>query len=297
MVIIDNETRWNSTYLSLSRAIYLHSKIQVYSEDHLQELGEDFLTRDDWDTLRELAAALKPFWSITQWLQGQATAGHHGAIWEALPALELLLTHLEKLKTEVSHPRIVECVNNAWAKLKKYNDLTDSSHSIYAAATLFNPSQNMAFFEKHWTGDQEPWQGIMKETVRQTWRKEYYTHLDGKDKTPEREQHPMEAFLLGTQNLSGSDEFHNYVLRSPQKVTDLRTYNPITWWNDAAEEYPTLHRYALDTLAIPATSAECERIFSSAKKLVTPERNRLSDDIIEAMECLKAWWDCGAITQ
>ena len=59
----------------------------------------------------------------------------------------------------------------------------------------------------------------------------------------------------------------------------------------------TLHRYALDTLAIPATSAECERIFSSAKKLVTPERNRLSDDIIEAIECLKAWWDSGIISQ
>jgi hypothetical protein len=71
----------------------------------------------------------------------------------------------------------------------------------------------------------------------------------------------------------------------------------IRMWNDAAEKYPTLHRYALDTLAIPATSTECERIFSSAKKLVTPERNRLSDDIIEATECLKAWWDSGVISQ
>jgi hypothetical protein len=183
MVIIDNETRWNSTYLSLSRAIKLYSKIQVYSEDHFHELGEDFLTRDDWDTLREVAAALEPFWSITQWLQGQATKGHHGAIWEALPALELLLTHLEKLKSEVSHPQLIESVNNAWAKLKKYNDLTDFSHSIYAAATLLNPSQKMAFFEKYWTGDQELWQSIMKDTVWQTWRKEYHTELKEKDKT------------------------------------------------------------------------------------------------------------------
>jgi hypothetical protein len=107
----------------------------------------------------------------------------------------------------------------------------------------------------------------------------------------------MEAFLLGTQKLSGSDEFHDYLRNSPYKVANLKTYNPITWWNDAAEDYPTLHRYALDTLAIPATSAECERIFSSAKKLITPERNRLSDDIIEAIECLKAWWDSGVIHQ
>jgi hypothetical protein len=90
-----NDTRRNSTYLSLTRAIKLYSKIQVYSEDNRNELGEDFLTRDDWDTLRELQTALEPFWSTTQWLQGQATTGHHGAIWEAsIRAMSGILTRL-----------------------------------------------------------------------------------------------------------------------------------------------------------------------------------------------------------
>ena len=44
-------------------------------------------------------------------------------------------------------------------------------------------------------------------------------------------------------------------------------------------------------------SAECERVFSSTKKLITPERNRLSEESIEASECLKNWWDRGLITQ
>jgi hypothetical protein len=44
-------------------------------------------------------------------------------------------------------------------------------------------------------------------------------------------------------------------------------------------------------------SAECERVFSSAKKLITPERNRLHEEIIEASECLKNWWDNGLISQ
>jgi hypothetical protein len=48
-------------------------------------------------------------------------------------------------------------------------------------------------------------------------------------------------------------------------------------------------RIGSSTLAIPATSIECERIFSSAKKLITPERSCLGDDVIEASECLKAW--------
>jgi hypothetical protein len=44
-------------------------------------------------------------------------------------------------------------------------------------------------------------------------------------------------------------------------------------------------------------STECERVFSSAKKLLTPERNALSEDIIEACEYLKAWWKKGLIQQ
>jgi hypothetical protein len=44
-------------------------------------------------------------------------------------------------------------------------------------------------------------------------------------------------------------------------------------------------------------SAECERVFSSIKKLVTPERNRLTEEIIEASECLKNWWERRLIQQ
>jgi hypothetical protein len=55
--------------------------------------------------------------------------------------------------------------------------------------------------------------------------------------------------------------------------------------------------WAFDILAVPAMSAECERIFSSAKKLVSPERNRLHEQIIEASECLKNWWDRELIVQ
>jgi hypothetical protein len=67
----------------------------------------------------------------------------------------------------------------------------------------------------------------------------------------------------------------------------LNAFNPIDWWNKAQSDFPTLHPWAPDTLAIPAMSAECERIFSSTKKLITPERNGLHEQIIEASECLK----------
>ena len=69
----------------------------------------------------------------------------------------------------------------------------------------------------------------------------------------------------------------------------------ISWWNDAKMAFLSLHLYAFDTLAIPAMSVEREGVFSSTKKPIIPERNRLTEDIIEASGCLKNWWDCGLI--
>jgi hypothetical protein len=51
----------------------------------------------------------------------------------------------------------------------------------------------------------------------------------------------------------------------------------------------------LDTFAWPATSCECERAFSRTEKLITPERNVLVDNIIEALECLRVWWNNGLV--
>jgi hypothetical protein len=52
----------------------------------------------------------------------------------------------------------------------------------------------------------------------------------------------------------------------------------------------------LSTAFGPETLAERDMVpegFSSAEKLITPERNALAGNTIETSECLKAWWDQG----
>jgi hAT family C-terminal dimerisation region len=53
---------------------------------------------------------------------------------------------------------------------------------------------------------------------------------------------------------------------------------------------PDLALFTLDMLTIPMMSVECEKVFSSAKHLITDSRNRLNLEIIEANECLKHWF-------
>jgi hypothetical protein len=53
---------------------------------------------------------------------------------------------------------------------------------------------------------------------------------------------------------------------------------------------------AFDILSIPGMSAEVERVFSSAKKLITEERNRLGSDSVEACEIQKLNLQQGVFT-
>jgi hypothetical protein len=91
------------------------------------------------------------------------------------------------------------------------------------------------------------------------------------------------------------DEFRRYSIAGSD-IPATERFDPIAWSSqpDTEEAFPTLQRWALDIFACPAISCECERAFSSAK-LITPERNLLGDDIIEALECLRAWWNNGLV--
>ena len=71
--------------------------------------------------------------------------------------------------------------------------------------------------------------------------------------------------------------------------------NPLGWWWSHRSEYPVLSKMAFDILSIPSMSAELERTFSQAKKLITDERNRLGEETVQACECQKQWLIMGLV--
>ena len=53
--------------------------------------------------------------------------------------------------------------------------------------------------------------------------------------------------------------------------------DPLAWWKTNSTRFPVLSKLARMWLAIPATSAPSERIFSLAGRVLTKERNRLGN--------------------
>ena len=84
------------------------------------------------------------------------------------------------------------------------------------------------------------------------------------------------------------DDFEEYLR------TDLAphsaAFDPIEYWLRRRQASPQLARFALDCLAIPPMSDDCERSFSSGRDLVHYKRSRLLSDVIEACTCLRDWY-------
>jgi hAT family C-terminal dimerisation region len=96
------------------------------------------------------------------------------------------------------------------------------------------------------------------------------------------------AFL--NRDTQPKDEFETYISRPP--LATNANFNPIKWWANNAKS-PQMMNMAFDILSIPAMSSETERVFSGVKLTISASRNRLSEDIIEATECLNRWYKAG----
>ncbi|KAK5996251.1 Putative AC transposase-like protein [Cladobotryum mycophilum] len=110
-VIMNNDTRWNSTYLMLDRAIKKQAHIQAFIHGSQLEPdpsnripNEDVLIIEDWRLLTEVKAILEPLYEQTMQCQSRAKAGGFGQLWEVLTGIEYLLDDLEFWKAFFDSP-------------------------------------------------------------------------------------------------------------------------------------------------------------------------------------------------
>jgi hAT family C-terminal dimerisation region len=242
-----------------------------------------------------MEAILAPFYKVTKRLEGNAEKGHHGSIWEALPAVELLLEHLEGLKRIHKTGYLATSVNLAWAKLKEYYQLMDVTPA-YAAALFLHPKFRFEYFKQRWTTKTlYPYQKPTLAAIRKLFDSQYrnsFTEtallaIQAQQEDKQEEEDIFNVFLNAYS--TPKDEFEVYI-SGPTTSID-KDFDLIKWWANSGS--PQLTTMAFDILSIPAMSSVTERVFSGAKLTLSPARNRLSKDIIEATECLNRWYKVG----
>ncbi|KAH7471544.1 hypothetical protein FOMA001_g13499 [Fusarium oxysporum f. sp. matthiolae] len=192
-------------------------------------------------------------------------------------------------------------INNAWIKLNEYYTLLGRS-PLFAASVVLNPDLGLRWLETNWTSpEQLQWLRDAKDGIKVYFERWYSKNDDNASEsvfitpslTPRPEQSRFEQWIKSRQpKLSATDsELERYYRLEPEQVDD-----PIRWWIDHSNAFPRLSRFALDVLAIPAMSTDCERAFSLAKLTVSSQRHSLLGSSIESIQLLKNWVRGGCVT-
>jgi hAT family C-terminal dimerisation region len=160
------------------------------------------------------------------------------------------------------------------------------------AAILLHPTDPKQYFERKWTTEElkerkEP----LYQSVKGIWESEYKDLTAGPPPPTEddtnKEVDPFEAYLADTDapQISDDDDPFDTFISGPRTVID--NDHLLTWWNDNSNPWRQMRSMALDLFSIPAMSSEIERVFSSARLLLTTQRQRLSEITIEEAELLR----------
>ena len=233
--------------------------------------------------------------------------------------MDELLEHLEKAKLRHQNTSryLTKCIVLACEKLDKYYSLTDTNPVLYAAVGL-HPALKYEYFKYAWAHHSE-WIENAKTAVQKLWISQY------KSRTPTppasfsnsvtSTTFPPHDLAYTVSHWRQKHMPHIPVEDELEEFTStaciVLVQNPREWWAQNQKDYPRLSQMALDILAIPAISSEVERIFSSAGilldfyycyyllicigLLLTHRRNRIKDDIIEAVKCQKSWFLSGIL--
>ena len=84
-------------------------------------------------------------------------------------------------------------------------------------------------------------------------------------------------------NMEEGDEVSRYVMLRDIRVKE----DPLVWWLNNRDNFPTLTQLARKYLSIPATSVPSERLFSDAGNHISAKKTRLAPDLVNKILFLK----------
>src|SRR5450432_1003986 len=215
----------------------------------------------------------------------------------AIPQYLRLLNKLELLRTYFnSNTTLGKACIAVYDKLYNYY-LLIRKQNYGSVATICDPRFNLNVFLNLWP---EPTSIPDRNRVRLQFI-EAYTQYERREKAIQAENIGESTTIDAiTSNIESDSESDHFKPRNPinfeneytkwmkqqpmKKETDILRY-----WASKEYEFPIIARMARDHLAIPATSAASECVFSCGSDIITKKRNRLGGDNTRRLLCLRDW--------
>ncbi|CAI5478051.1 unnamed protein product [Closterium sp. Yama58-4] len=276
-LVQDSPTRWGSTHDMVERAGVLQEPINVFfaqtqvcvkgvrdsffgttclsKPTNLQGLSATDkkkveslrLTDADWEILHAVKAFLNPFARVSKAAEGEA----YPTVSMVVPYYNGLIDALEARLAKGPSAALKPMIEAALEVLKKYAYM--SSNELWIA-TFLDPSMKAAWFDDaHWESQHPETEPRVR--PRPTSSEVVQLYIPSRRRLAARLSASQQT---GSGGMLQDDEVSRYL---SERIRDDVT--ALEYWRTATN-MQTLRRMARDYLAIPATSASSERVFSLA---------------------------------
>jgi hypothetical protein len=274
------------------------------------------LTGDDWEILKQYVQLLQPCYHATIDLQGQVGDNKPSALFHVQSDIECILTRLTEAEARYKQAP-VGSIEGEWHfgnqlrlardKAEQYFAKLDDSPA-YLASIVLHPGYTWKYINIQWQ-QQKNWLRTGRAALTALWQSDYApndaalatpatTNLSSPKKTRYRQDR---------RNLSTMEEYRQQALAQARGIQRPTTQDdelerwlddqlavdgntaPLAWWRDNGKNYPRLTQMAVDLLSIPAMSDEPERLFSRLGLIITPRRNHIKQEAVQALCCLQSW--------
>jgi hypothetical protein len=307
-MLLDVETRWNSAYVMLERALFLRKAVTAFISDEA-ELEDLYLTSAEWDQCSTLLKILFPFKQESTRIQRTKTHTIELVYWtyqrlfDNLDTVEAELTRSRRAKkvpkaADAWKQQLLTAVSQMTVHLKKY--YADAVQGVYYMAVLLDPFTKTTLFESEaWKGEDRDYVKEYTSKTREFYIERYETlelaevaaavNIPSKRKfDDDDDDDDYRRKLLSTADARTQNEFDRYIA-SPRAIRTGGKSSILDWWRQNQHEYPHLARMFRDIYCVPASSAGVEREFSKSGRVATPGRARLNPSTIKDTMIYKSY--------
>lgn len=289
IVVNDCPTRWSSTFNMVTRLLTVKDAVCQITND----MGWDSLLTSEWQKLSSLHDLLLPFAEHTKTLQSDTTS-----MSLVVPALFDLLSHLTDFAENTRYRDLATLAEKMRSNLNQrfacLLDSTDEKFSPLAAAACFvNPTVCEILVNV------DVADGNIQELLKQAedyvvkftsphTQQEDQSEDDAEEKVIEEPEaatsskQPVFRFLskcrttTPKQQKTSTTSIRQQIIKYKEQLSHPITEDTGTdfWLEKSDSFYHSLKPFALDLLAMPASQAFAERVFSVTGDLTRGRRNR-----------------------
>ncbi|KAJ0130419.1 Uncharacterized protein HZ326_26486 [Fusarium oxysporum f. sp. albedinis] len=161
-VVMNNETRWNSTYMMIERALRKQTDITAFlfaiqeEENEARRIpADDILSSEDWRVLGEVNEILKLIYLQTMRTQGWGKGNSHGCLWGVLIEWNTCWSTLRTRKSSIVKLRRRQWVKLIWmprSGLQRRRQISVSATVGQAAYAVSLPALTRMRFTRYRSG-------------------------------------------------------------------------------------------------------------------------------------------------